>query len=172
MAAIHKNEDDLDGMGIGLPEGEQWSASQLAAVKAFIKKEGQKRSPEQQLAIQMTAIRYRMEDYLDNNEISLKDIRSIETFLAAFLKVLNISFKKFAFSIDTTDGNLKKYLTGERKFNTDLAMKFGCFFHTAPDLWIRICTKNEFLLLQKEKTHVDKYKKYDYKNVVQLKNAS
>lgn len=171
MATI-QSKDDNQKIEIGLPEGKEWSASHLTDIKSFIKKEAKKRSPEQQLITQLDGIRYKMEEYLENNEISIKDIRSIEIFLNAYLKVLNLSFKKFAISIDTTDGNLKKYLLGERKFNTDLAMKFGCFFHTPPDLWMSICTKNEFLLLQKEKAHVKKYKKYDYKNVVQLKSAS
>lgn len=172
MATIHQSIDEDFEDRIGLPEGKEWSASHLAYIKAYIRKEAQKRSPEERLSIQLDGLRYTMEEYLDNKEISIKEIRSIESFLAEFLKILNLSFKKFAISIDTTDGNLKKYLLGERKFNIDLAMKFGCFFHTSPDLWMKIYTKNEFLLLQKEKAHIKKYKKYDYKNVVQLKSAS
>ncbi|SFE16163.1 hypothetical protein SAMN05518672_104713 [Chitinophaga sp. CF118] len=172
MATIHQSKEINHKVEIGLAEGKEWSVSHLTEVKSFIKKEAQKRSPEQQLITQLYGIKYRMEEYLESNDINIKDIRSIEFFLADYLKVLNLSFKKFAISIDTTDGNLKKYLSGERKFNTDLAMKFGCFFHTSPDLWMSICTKNEFLLLQKGKAYVSKYKKYDYKNVVNLKNAS
>jgi hypothetical protein len=50
-------------------------------------------------------------------------------------------------------------------------MKFGCFFHTSPDLWLHIYTKNEFILLSKEKSNVSKYKKYDYNKVVHLAHA-
>jgi antitoxin HigA-1 len=171
MPAINQKKDGNFEIEIGLPEGKEWSAKHLVDIKAFIKKESQKRTPEQRLMTSLYAIKYKMEAYVDNNAVGTHQINSIEVFLNAYLKVLNLSFKKFATSIDSTDGNLKKYLSGERKFNTDLAMKFGCFFHTPPDLWLRICTKNELLLLNKEKTQVRKYKKYDYKKVVDLATA-
>jgi plasmid maintenance system antidote protein VapI len=104
-------------------------------------------------------------------ETSTVKFYSIEAFLEDYLKVLNLTFKKFAVSIDTTDSNLKKYLSGQRKFNIDLAMKFGYFFHTSPELWLRVYTKNEFYLLTKEKSKASKYKKYDYLKVVELERA-
>jgi len=71
-------------------------------------------------------------------------------------------------SIDTTDANLKKYLSGERKFSHDLAFKFSNFFHTTPDLWLKVNIKNELLILKKEKKQATKYKKYDYEKVFAL----
>jgi addiction module HigA family antidote len=69
----------------------------------------------------------------------------------AYLEALNLTFKRFAIYVDTTDGNLKKYVSGVRKFNTDLALKFGHFFHTSPDLWLNVQIKNELASLKKEK---------------------
>lgn len=121
--------------------------------------------------VKLYAIKYRMEEYVEQTDTDSTHSYSISDFLSAYLKALDLSFKKFATSIETSDSNLKKYVSGERKFNTDLAMKFGCFFHTSPELWLRLYLKNEFLLLNKEKTKVNKYKKYDYKKVVELKVA-
>ena len=171
MATNNHDQETFFKIEIGLPDGKDWSASDLAGIKNFIKNESGKRTPEERLNTQLLAIKYRMEAYLEDNEIKANKVYPIEKFLGDYLKVLNLTLKKFAVSIDTTDGNLKKYLSGERKFNTDLAMKFGCFFHTPPDLWINVYTKNELLLFKKEKTHVSRYKKYDYKKVLHFEKA-
>ena len=86
--------------------------------------------------------------------------------LNLYLEILNITFRKFATSIDTTDSNLKKYLSGERKFSTDLAFKFSNFFHTTPDLWISIDVKNELINLKAQKKQIGKYRKYDYEKIL------
>jgi plasmid maintenance system antidote protein VapI len=168
MIITDQNKEPHFDVEIGLPYGTEWSASHLKLVKDFIKKKNQERSPEERLITHIVGLRYKMENYLEDEDIDVKKISTIQFFLDEYLKVLNLSFRKFAISIDTTDGNLKKYLSGERKFSTDLAMKFGSFFHTSPDLWMNICTKNDLLLLKKEKTRLKKYKKYDYKNVIQF----
>ena len=162
-----KNAPDRK-LGIGSPDGKEWTASHLANIKEFIKTKSKEQSTAQNLVNRLLALRYRMEEYLDDNP---GKISSLDTFLSAYLKVLNLSFKDFARSIDTTDSNLKKYMKGERKFNTDLAMKFGFSFHTSPELWLRVYTKNEFLLLNKEKSRLNRYKKYDYKKALEFESA-
>lgn len=166
MTTSRKNKESGFKTEIGLPEGKEWSESHLENIKKFIDEESQNRSAQQQLNIKLQGVRYKMEEYLENTGIDIHHIFSVRNFLDDYLKVLNLSFKTFAVNIDTTDGNLKKYLSGERKFNTDLAMKFGCFFHTSPDLWFHVYTKNELLILKNEKDRIDKYQKYDYKKAI------
>lgn len=151
---------------IGLEENKEWDDAKLASVKAFIKEQSAKTTPEQTLKTQILAIQYQMEQYLDEDIRLIKKPHELEAFLKTYLGILNLSLKRFALSIDTTDGNLKKYLSGERKFNIDLAMKFGHFFHTRPDLWLKIQLKNELIVLNKEKRQVSRYKKYDYRKVL------
>jgi len=168
MASVKKNMTSDFDVKIGLPEGKSWSASKLAAMKALIKKEAAKRSPERKLKNELLGIKYQMEEYIENMDSIEPKLQGIDTFLNAYLSTLNLQFKQFAVFIDTTDGNLKKYLSGQRKFNTDLAMKFGCFFHTSPDLWLKVQLKNELIALRREHRQVARYKKYDYTKVVEV----
>jgi antitoxin HigA-1 len=164
--AIRKKNKNVDfKIEIGLPDNKSWSDSKLASVKEFIKSEAAKRSEAQVLKNQLLSIQYQMEEYIDNGSMD-NEFRTIETFLKDYLEALNLTFKRFAIYVDTTDGNLKKYVSGVRKFNTDLALKFGHFFHTSPDLWLNVQIKNELASLKKEKKQFDKYRKYDYEKVL------
>jgi len=146
----------------------EWSKEELAHVEAFVKSHQSKRTPEQKLHTQMLAVQYQIEDYLRDDKINDRSMISIEAFIDRYLEVLNITFKKFAHSLDSTDANLKKYLLGDRKFSVDLAFKFAAFFHTSPGLWMNLYAKNELLLLEREKKYLSKYKKYDYRKVLEL----
>ncbi len=146
--------------------GREWSAKEMAEIKQFAKENHAKRTPERKLRNAMLSVQYRMEHYIDNEKINEKNIVSLDSFINQYLEVLNITFKKFANALDSTDTNLKKYLSGDRKFNSDLAFKFASFFHTTPDLWMGVHTKNELLSLKKEKKQLSKYKKYDYEKVL------
>jgi plasmid maintenance system antidote protein VapI len=146
--------------------GREWSAKEMAEIKQFAKANHAQRTPERKLKNAMLSIQYRMEDYIDNKKINEKDIISLDSFLSLYLEALNITFKKFANALDSTDTNLKKYVSGDRKFSTDLAFKFASFFHTTPNLWMGVYTKNELLSLKKEKKQISKYKKYDYEKVL------
>ncbi len=134
----------------------------LDNVKGIANELALKRLPAQKLKNEMLAIRYQMESYAINNINELDQIRTLEMFVEQFLQVLKFTKKRFALAVDTTDGNLKKYLLGERKFNIDLAMKFGHFFHTPPDLWLNIQAKNDLILLSSNKNSYKKYAQYDY----------
>ncbi|MEO7044260.1 MAG: hypothetical protein ABI091_03060 [Ferruginibacter sp.] len=162
-----KKDNDFN-VEIGLDDAEQWSDEKLAQVKAFVKDQSNKRSPERKLKNEILSIQYQMEAYLEDNDIKANKLCTLETFLDSYLDTLNLTFKKFAISIDTTDGNLKKYIIGERKFNIDLALKFAHFFHTTPDLWLKVQIKNELIELNKNKVHTKKYSKYNYENFLEL----
>ena len=115
----------------------------------------------------MLSIRYRMEEYIQNEVVNDDGLMSLDVSLKDYLKALNLTQKNFAELIENQDGNLKKYLIGERRFSTDLAMKFGHFFHTKPDLWLNIQIKNDVLSLNKKKETAAKYEKYDYEKAVE-----
>src|SRR5205809_5490887 len=155
--AIPKTKKNNDfNVEIGLDDAKQWSDEKLAQVKAFVKDQSNKRSPERKVKNEMLAIKYQMESYLEDNDVKVDELRTLETFLAYYLDTLNLTFKKFAISIDMTDGNLKKYLSGDRKFTIDLALKFAHFFHSTPDLWLKVQIKNQLIELGKNKAQSKK----------------
>ncbi len=166
-----KDKDKDFNVEIGLNDNTEWSRNKLAKVKAFIKSEATKRPPERRLKNEILAIRYQMEEYLSEIELDEGRLVTLEAFLNAYLKALKLPLRKFARSIDTTDGNLKKYLSGERKFNIPLAMKFANFFHTSPDLWLKVQVKNDLIQLKQQKDQINKYKKYDYEKVLEIEHS-
>jgi len=161
-----KKETDFN-VEIGLKDGQEWSADKLAHTKKLIKDMGAKRSPERVLKNEFLAIQYKMEEYAEADEKSITKPIPLETFLHEYLTALNISFRKFAMAIDMNDANLKKYIAGDRKFNADIARKFGRFFHCAPVTWMKVYQLNDLIKLRTEK--VDKrYDKYDFTKVAQV----
>jgi plasmid maintenance system antidote protein VapI len=135
---------------------------------ALAKLHHSKRSPERLLKNAMLAVQYRMDHYLQDDLVSYENICTIEQFVTDFLKVLGINKTAFARFIEIDGANLNKYYRSDRRFNTELALKFSHFFHTPPDLWLKVQIKNELLSLQKEKEADDKYLKYDYEKLLQI----
>lgn len=161
-----KNEQKDYNVEFGPTTEVEWTAEKLAEADSIASHIASKRSDEQKLRNLVRSVRYRMEAYLQNQNISIEDIIMLDTWLKEYLKVLGLPQKRFAEIIESKDKNLRKYLIGERRFSTDLAMKFGNFFHTSPDLWLRVQIKNELLLLQNEKETEEKYNKYDYEKIL------
>ncbi len=152
-------------MEIGLREGQELSEQRIERMKASAREYDSKRTPEQRRKNEMAAIRFRMEQYASTAEHQTEKECTIEDFVALYLATLNITFKMFAHAIDSSDANLKKYLKGERKFNEDLACRFGKFFHVSPLTWMRVQHKNDLLRLSR--VNVERhYRKYDYEKVV------
>jgi antitoxin HigA-1 len=52
------------------------------------------------------------------------------------------------------DSNLNKYLSGERKLNTRVALKLIAFSHTKPEQWHKVLDMTFFLPFQKWKGNV------------------
>lgn len=121
------------------------------------------RTPDQIRRNKMLSVLYRIEEYLQNQDLKHNDLCTIEYFVKEFLKILGLNKSQFAKYIDSDVSNLNKYYKGQRAFNTELAMKFGHFFHTPVDVWLKIQLKNDLLDLQKETA--DKYSKYDYEKL-------
>jgi len=149
-------------------DGHNRSMEKTAEIAALAKLHNSRRSPERLRRNAMLAIQYKMEHYVNDEQVTYDNICSIEDFVKDFLKVLGINKGSFAAYIEMDGSNLNKYYRSDRRFNTELALKFAYFFHTPADLWLKVQIKNELLQLQKEKEADDKYRKYDYEKVLQI----
>lgn len=166
--SVKKGNKEKSDITIGSNDGDKWSEKKVLEITALAKLHHSKRSLEYIRRKAMQAVHYRMEEYIQNDDMKLNEIHTIEDFVKDFLKVLGIRKGEFAKYIEMDDSNLNKYYRSERRFNTILALKFAHFFHTPADLWLKIQIKNELLELQKEKEIEEKYNKYDYEKVLQL----
>lgn len=153
---------------IGPNDGHKRNSKKKAEIAALAKSHHSKRSPVRLLKNAMLAVQYRMDHYLQDDLISFENICTIEQFATDFLKVLGINKTAFARFIEVDGANLNKYYRSDRRFNTELALKFAHFFHTPADLWLKIQIKNELLTLQKEREADEKYNKYDYEKLLQI----
>jgi len=160
--------DDLVDVTIRPKDGHSRTKAKAAKLAALAKAHNAGRSPARVRRNAMLAVLYRMEHYIQDNKITAEDICKIEDFVKEFLAVLNINKTAFARYIDIDISNLNKYYSSERRFNSELALKFGHFFHTPANIWLQIQSKNEILILQKEEQAGDKYRKYDYEKLLQI----
>ncbi|PZR25897.1 MAG: hypothetical protein DI535_16450 [Citrobacter freundii] len=167
-----ERKEEFQDIAIGQAEYKEWSAEKFAAVKAAMKAHAANRSKEQILKNEMVAIELKMIHYVNQESQDTRKPIKIADFVGHYLTVMNLSFKRFAEALDSKDGNLKKHVDGERSFNRDLAMKFGSFFHTSPDLWLKVHAKNELLQLQEDKKNSQQYKRYDYTRVIKVGSAA
>lgn len=126
-----------------------------------------RRSLERKVRNEMLSVLYRLEEYLQQEDLDCKEIFTIEYFVSEFCKVLGLNKSQFASHLDTDTSNLNKYLRGQRAFNTELAMKFSRFFHTPVDIWLKVQLKNDLIALHKAEK-IRKYDKYDYKKTLRL----
>jgi len=153
---------------IGPNDGHNRSKEKAADIAALARLDHSKRSPERLRKNAMLSVQYRMEHYIQDDQVTFENMSAIEDFVKDFLKVLGINKTAFAQYIEMDGANLNKYYRSDRRFNTELALKFAHFFHTPADLWLKVQIKNELLLLQKEKQSEDKYNKYDYEKLIQI----
>jgi addiction module HigA family antidote len=146
-----------------LKPGEIWSEEKMSKLKDYILAKSKKQSPEQKLKNELLAVKFQMQDYLEKEKVD-REMRILD-FVKLYLKLLNITQKDLATAFGMKDTNLYKYLTGERKLNSDIVLKLSHFFNTEPELWFHIQVKNELRELKK-KEYVKSYEKYDYKNLM------
>lgn len=155
-------------ISIGVNDGHNRAAKKKAEIAVLAKAHHKGRSPERLIKNEMLAIRYRMEEYVKDQTITTTDMRTIQDFVRDFLKALGLKKGEFANYIEINDSNLNKYYNNDRRFSPVLAMKFGHFFHTPADLWMKVQYKNELLMFQIEVKSEKKYEKYDYTKVLQM----
>lgn len=141
-----------------------WNEEKSAALKDFIMAHSQAQSKEQKLRNELLAIQYKIEDYIESENIS--DPLRVLDFVKLYLKTFNITQKKLADLFEMKDSNLHKYLVGERKLNPSLVLKLSSFSHLNPEYWLRVEVKNELIEINKERARNNDYQKYDYRNLL------
>lgn len=144
-----------------------WNAKKKEDLKKFISTQSQKQSKERLLHNRLLSIQYKLEDYINENAVDKQELRILD-FVKMYLKALNITKNSLAQYFEMEPSNLHKYLTGERRMNAELAMKLSSFSHTKPEYWFSIQIKNELNKLRQEKNNLDEYKRFDYKNLVEI----
>jgi len=144
-----------------------WNDKKKEDLKKFISTQSQKQSKERILHNRLLSIQYKLEDYINENAVDKQELRILD-FVKMYLKALNITKNSLAQYFEMEPSNLHKYLTGERRMNAELAMKLSSFSHTKPEYWFSIQIKNELIKLRQEKSNLDEYKKFDYKNLVEI----
>lgn len=144
-----------------------WNAKKKEDLKKFISTQSQKQSKERLLHNRLLSIQYKLEDYINENAVDKQELRILD-FVKMYLKALNITKNSLAQHFEMEPSNLHKYLTGERRMNAGLAMKLSSFSHTKPEYWFSIQIKNELIKLRQEKSNLDEYKRFDYKNLVEI----
>ena len=143
---------------------EIWNNEKKSGLKEFISTNSAKQSKERMLTNNLLSIQYKLEDYIQNDND--EQVLRILDFVKMYLKELRITKKELADYFEMKDSNLHKYLSGERKLNAKVVLKLSTFSHTKPEQWYRVQIKNELKELKKEK--IDNYKKYDYRNLVEI----
>lgn len=141
-----------------------WNEEKRSGLKEFISSHSAKQSKERILKNKLLSIQYKLEDYIQNDTDD--QVLRILDFVKMYLKELKITKKELADYFEMKDSNLHKYLSGERKLNAKVVLKLSTFSHTKPEQWYRIQIKNELRELKKE--NIENYKKYDYRNLMEI----
>jgi len=163
MKQINVNDEDgINGLGIGVVN---INSEEFKELQRVIIAKSKKLSKNKILENKLLSLRFQMERYLDNEK---PEIVEVGWFLKEFLRQLNIKNVIFAKYIDFQESNLSALFKGNRKINTDLALKLGKIFRVDPSLWIHIQSKNELLRMAKE--NKKGYQKYNINDL--LKKAS
>lgn len=140
-----------------------WNSEKKESLKEFILAKSKGQSEERILKNKLLAVKYKIEDYIrDGNNEELE----VHHFINMYLNILNITQKKLAQFLEMEHSNFHKYLTGKRKINANLALKFSYLFHIEPEYWYRIQIKNEINREKKDKSGIQDYRKYTIQNLV------
>lgn len=115
----------------------------------------------QKMEIELLAIKFQMQDYLESEDIEIKQPGE---FLKEYLKTLEIPQKKFAHYIGINPSNLSKLIKGERPINYEIAIILGKIFNNDAMLWIEIQAKNELKKIRRTKTR--KFSNYSLKDLI------
>lgn len=141
-----------------------WSDDKLNRINEFIKKQSVNQSKERKIRNKLLSIQYKLEDYIEKDEIKENEVLDILDFVKMYLKALDITKKDLAKYFGMRDSNLHKYLTGKRKLNAEVVLKISSFSRTKPEYWYRVQVKNEIVKLKKEDKK--EYDKYDYEGLL------
>ena len=143
-----------------------WNDEKLDTINEFIKNHSDNQSEERKIRNKLLSIQYKLEDYIEKDDIKESEVLDILDFVKMYLKALGITKRDLARYFGMKDSNLHKYLTGNRKLNPEVVLKISSFSHTNPEYWYRVQVKNDMVKLKKERTK--DYEKYDYKKLLSM----
>jgi plasmid maintenance system antidote protein VapI len=145
---------------------EIWNDNKINTINEIVKNHSENQSKEKKIRYKLLSIQYKLEEYIEKDDIKENEILEVLDFVKMYLKALNITKSDLAKYFGMKDSNLHKYLTGKRKLNSEVVLKISSFSHTEPEYWYRVQLKNEIVKLNKERTK--DYEKYDYKKLVSI----
>jgi antitoxin HigA-1 len=143
-----------------------WNDEKINSINEIVKNHSENQSKEKKIRYKLLAIQYKLEEYIERDDIKENEVLDILDFVKMYLKALNITKRDLARYFGMRDSNLHKYLTGQRKLNSEVVLKISSFSHTEPEYWYRVQLKNEIVKLNKERTK--DYEKYDYKKLLAI----
>lgn len=157
------NLEDLDDSnGIRL---ENVSKEDLEQLHIAIKESFEKQSEEAKFRNILFAIRFKMDEYIFNNKPD--KIILVGEFIQQILESLNIKSKNLAEYLNLKPSNFTSLIKGQRKLNTEMAIKLGYIFtEIPPDIWANIQIKNELIKIKKEKNA--QLKNYNLKDLLKI----
>lgn len=145
---MKKSNNQILESGV-LTQRMQLKPQEVTEFQEFLLLKAQKRTPAQQRNLDIKAVKFKMEDYLkDNNN---NQFTALGTFLKLLINAANIKQNRFAEYINLKPSNLNKILNGSRRLNTELAIIISNIFNVDALLLMSIQAKNELLVLQKAK---------------------
>mgnify|MGYP000415718877 CR=1 FL=1 len=110
-------------------------------LQAILLNKSKSQTESQKRAIELLAIKFKMEDYLNSED---SEVKLAGEFLKSFLRTTHIRQNKFADYIGLKPSNLSKVIGGERPISHEIAIILGRIFNTEPMIWLNIQAKNEF----------------------------
>ena len=143
-----------------------WNDEKINSISEIVKKHSENQSKEQKIRYKLLSIQYKLEEYIEKDDIKENEVLDILDFVKMYLKALDITKRDLARYVGMRDSNLHKYLTGKRKLNSEVVLKISSFSRTEPEYWYRVQLKNEIVKLNKERTK--DYEKYDYKKLLAI----
>lgn len=130
-------------------------------LQAILLNKSKGRSAEQKKMVELMALKFKMEDYLNSKD---KHSKLVGDFLKAYLNAFEIRQNKFAEYIGVRPSNLTKLIKGERSLNHELALVFGTIFSNDPMLWLDIQDKNKLYEVSQAKSK--EIKKYSLDDLI------
>lgn len=143
-----------------------WNDKKINKINDIVKNHSENQSKEKKIRYKLLSIQYKLEEYIEKDDIKENEVLNILDFVKMYLKALDITKRDLAEYFGMRDSNLHKYLTGKRKLNSKVVLKISSFSHTEPEYWYRVQLKNEIVKLNKERTK--DYEKYDYKKLLSI----
>lgn len=130
-------------------------------LQAILLNKSKSQTESQKRAIELLAIKFKMEDYLNSED---SEVKLAGEFLKSFLRTTHIRQNKFADYIGLKPSNLSKVIGGERPISHEIAIILGRIFNTEPMIWLNIQAKNEFKKITQ--SNKNKYTQYSLDDLV------